>query len=253
MTNVKIANRIAEYREKVSLTQKELAKVIGVNESTIANYERGRTISEWIDRLNKLCIRLNCKLEDLVTYSEQEALQLLRYDLSQTRSSEITLDSFRLLIEDIEISQEFLSPYICFNSNKKFTRKLVFGEGYLVVYVIGWKPGQMTDIHHHAEALSAVRVVQGELTHWFPDGENGEICLEPGEKFKNSETIFVNRHQKHQLGNTSNEDLVTLTFRYGVPPEDNNWVDNFEELTESLKKYPLIPDSLKWETMIKPR
>ena len=60
--------RIAKLREKKHLTQLELANHVGVTETTIANWERGRSGVEWLDRLIRLCAALECSPEDLLSY-----------------------------------------------------------------------------------------------------------------------------------------------------------------------------------------
>lgn len=63
---MKLVSNIAELREHAGLTQRELALVVGVTETTIANWERGRSGLEWIERLIKLCDALDCELTDLI-------------------------------------------------------------------------------------------------------------------------------------------------------------------------------------------
>lgn len=60
--------RIANLREEKQLTQLELANQVGVTETTIANWERGRSGVEWLDRLIRLCAALECTPEDLLRY-----------------------------------------------------------------------------------------------------------------------------------------------------------------------------------------
>jgi transcriptional regulator with XRE-family HTH domain len=68
MRHQKLVSRIAELREKAGLTQQELSYLLEVTESTIANYERGRSGLECIERTAKLCKIFNCKPEDLIAY-----------------------------------------------------------------------------------------------------------------------------------------------------------------------------------------
>lgn len=63
--------KIASLREAKQLTQLELAQIVGVTETTIANWEKGRSGTEWMDRLIRLCAALECDLEDLLTYIPQ--------------------------------------------------------------------------------------------------------------------------------------------------------------------------------------
>jgi transcriptional regulator with XRE-family HTH domain len=63
-------SKIADLREKVGLTQRELANLVGVTETTIANWERGRSGLDWIERLIRLCDALDCELSDLIEREE---------------------------------------------------------------------------------------------------------------------------------------------------------------------------------------
>lgn len=65
-------SKIAELREQAGLTQRELALMVGVTETTIRNYEKGRSILEWIERIIRLCKALDCSPTDLITYIEAE-------------------------------------------------------------------------------------------------------------------------------------------------------------------------------------
>jgi putative transcriptional regulator len=66
-------SKIAELREKVGLTQRELALKVGVTETTIRNYEKGRSVLEWIERVIRLCEALDCEPEQLIDYLDIEA------------------------------------------------------------------------------------------------------------------------------------------------------------------------------------
>lgn len=65
-------SRIAELREAVGLTQRELADKVGVTDTTIRNYEKGRSVLEWIERVVRLCEALNCEPKDLIDYVDVE-------------------------------------------------------------------------------------------------------------------------------------------------------------------------------------
>ena len=65
-------SKIAQLRQKSGLTQRELAHIVGVTETTIRNYEKGRSILEWIERIIRLCKALDCQPEDLINYVEAE-------------------------------------------------------------------------------------------------------------------------------------------------------------------------------------
>lgn len=58
-------SKIAELREKVGLTQKELADSVGIDISTLRNWERNRSGTETFARIDRLCATLQCKPGDL--------------------------------------------------------------------------------------------------------------------------------------------------------------------------------------------
>lgn len=65
-----VRSRIAILRKEQQITQKELAKKLGVTETTIANWENDRKGLHSLDKLIRLCGVLQCNLEDLVTVLE---------------------------------------------------------------------------------------------------------------------------------------------------------------------------------------
>jgi transcriptional regulator with XRE-family HTH domain len=67
--------RIAFLREKAGLTQLELSRLVGVTESTIQNWESGRTGTEQIERIIRFCKALNCRVEDLIDYVDESSEQ----------------------------------------------------------------------------------------------------------------------------------------------------------------------------------
>lgn len=62
--------RIAILRERAGLTQLELSRLVGVTESTIQNWESGRTGTDHIERIIRFCKALDCQVEDLIEYVE---------------------------------------------------------------------------------------------------------------------------------------------------------------------------------------
>ena len=67
---MKLISKIGELRERQGLTQRQIALELGVTETTVANWERGRSGLDWIDRLNRLCKLLECDLDELIEYKE---------------------------------------------------------------------------------------------------------------------------------------------------------------------------------------
>lgn len=72
--NKKVKSRIAQLREKVGLTQLELSRIVGVTETTVQNWESGRSGVDQIERIIRFCKALNCQVDDLIEYIPQERL-----------------------------------------------------------------------------------------------------------------------------------------------------------------------------------
>ncbi len=68
MERLKPVSRIAALREEQGLTQLELAQLLDVTENTIANWEKGRSSSDWIIRVIKLCKIFQCTPDELIEY-----------------------------------------------------------------------------------------------------------------------------------------------------------------------------------------
>ncbi|WP_348535500.1 helix-turn-helix transcriptional regulator [Komarekiella delphini-convector] len=63
-------SRVAELRKRLDLTQRELADLVGVTETTVRNWENNRSGIEWFERIAKLCDALQCAPNDLFRYQK---------------------------------------------------------------------------------------------------------------------------------------------------------------------------------------
>jgi transcriptional regulator with XRE-family HTH domain len=67
--------RIADLRkERTSFTQEEFAQQLGKSVDTISNYERGKTGTELIQLIIKMCDLLKCRVDELIEYVEDDQL-----------------------------------------------------------------------------------------------------------------------------------------------------------------------------------
>lgn len=70
---MRFKNRIAEYRKKFNLTQKELAFTVGVSKNAISSFERYEYCpSAFTAKL--LCICFNCTFEELFYLEKVEVI-----------------------------------------------------------------------------------------------------------------------------------------------------------------------------------
>lgn len=164
----------------------------------------------------------------------QELSLILPYPTTQV-SAHLTKEKFSDLVSQVNLSPAFLERYTCFHTNH-FRRKLILQNRHLCVYVIGWEPGHESEIHHHGNSLDAIRVLQGKMNHrliapeqWeakdtavvegflSQEDQGDEVTLEEGQQ------VVIGQRYYHQIKNASGERLVTLHFRFGTFPEDDDW------------------------------
>jgi putative transcriptional regulator len=65
-------SKVGELRKKAELTQRQLADLVGVTESTIRNWENNRNGVEWLVRVAKLCDALDCTAQELIDFVSVE-------------------------------------------------------------------------------------------------------------------------------------------------------------------------------------
>ena len=66
---------IKHYRENLGLTQRQLADIVGIDVSTLRNWESGRTGLDLIYKVAKLCNALDCFPDDLVAIETDTPLE----------------------------------------------------------------------------------------------------------------------------------------------------------------------------------
>ncbi len=75
MKNKHLISNIASLRIKEGLTQLALSRKVGVTESTIANWEKGRSDLKWIENVVRLCDALKCQPKDLISDNPLEEIR----------------------------------------------------------------------------------------------------------------------------------------------------------------------------------
>jgi uncharacterized NAD(P)/FAD-binding protein YdhS/mannose-6-phosphate isomerase-like protein (cupin superfamily) len=135
--------------------------------------------------------------------------------------------------------------------NEKYSRNLVFKTDNLEVILMGWLPGQGTDLHTHGASDAVSMVVSGEMTciTHHQDGTKVRTVLKKGD------VELVPVGIAHEVRNNSTRNLVTLHI-YSPPLSEeelkvtlgyNNEVVS-ESLTLEQKNYEYlvgcVPDDL---------
>lgn len=85
VAEMKLKSNIAALRDEAGLTQLELSRLVGVTETTIANWEKGRSGLEWIERLIRLCKALNCAPEELLALAVSDSAETSDPSLADLR------------------------------------------------------------------------------------------------------------------------------------------------------------------------
>ena len=162
--------------------------------------------------------------------------------ISPTSPNSVLKEDFERLVNNINLSNSFVNKYVEYNGHH-FSRRLIIQSRLLAVYVISWNPGQACTVHHHGSSLDAIRVIQGEMTHWsfgpdvltpFESARKDDEKYDKkflkdqrckSQKVQQGELVIVDRGESHKIANNSEKRLVTLNIRFGAPPDDQdrNW------------------------------
>lgn len=73
-----MTKKLKELRQAAGLSQSQLAEKTGINVRTLQHYEQGSKVFDHarIDTILKVCLALNCKLEDVI--ENQEYINLIK-------------------------------------------------------------------------------------------------------------------------------------------------------------------------------
>ncbi len=123
----------------------------------------------------------------------------------------LQLSQLQAWVSQLELKDDLFRHHLCFRP-EQYQRRLLCRTPRFDMLILCWQPGQASTIHDHQDSLNVTRVYRGQLTsRCFAAAEatnrprlTQEVHLGPGD------LAVVDRHQIHQLANTSNENLVTL-------------------------------------------
>jgi cysteine dioxygenase len=137
-------------------------------------------------------------------------------EMGRAPVSELTHERFLGLVDRLRISDELLDHRTHFLDGD-YARNLVLRTPHFELLVLCWRPGQASTIHDHAGSLNAIRVRSGELTSRVfrpvPGAAPGAgpVALASEDDVRPGEALLgVDRGGIHQLGNTTDEPLVTV-------------------------------------------
>jgi cysteine dioxygenase len=137
-------------------------------------------------------------------------------EMGRAPVNELMHERFVELVDRLRLSDELLDDRTHF-LEADYARNLVVRTPHFELLVLCWRPGQASTIHDHAGSLNAIRVRSGELTSrvFRPaagmEPGAGPVELASEDRVRPGEALIgVDRGGIHQLGNTTDEPLVTV-------------------------------------------
>lgn len=125
-------------------------------------------------------------------------------------------------IEELRLTQEDLLEWADFNHSDvdSYGRKTINLGNQFELMVMSWVPGDFSMIHNHGDAAWGIVQVFGELTHRVYKLENSHLTKVKEEHLTNGQMIPVTHELIHQMGNTSNENVLSLHFYFNETPTE---------------------------------
>lgn len=174
-------------------------------------------------------------------------------EMMQVPSAQLQLSQLQDWVSRLELKDDLFERHIEFRPDA-YQRKLLCRTPRFDMLILCWQPGQASTIHDHQESLNVTRVYRGQLTsrcftaatpclhrssgkgsetwanaqmavnHQHPNAKVQNVALHPPALcqelyLEQRGLVVVDRHEIHQLANTSDENLVTLHI-YARPLHD---------------------------------
>lgn len=157
------------------------------------------------------------------------AIDDLILEMIRVPSQQLRLDQLQDWVSRLELKDDLFNQHISFRP-ESYQRKLLCRTPRFDMLILCWQPGQVSTIHDHQESLNVTRVYRGQLTsrcfaavssstQFAQFGQFGSTAsavpsaglrLQQETQLETGNLAVVDRHDIHQLANTSDENLVTL-------------------------------------------
>jgi predicted metal-dependent enzyme (double-stranded beta helix superfamily) len=229
----RLVNEYCDLAYKSELTSFDLKRMYEIY--SLAEYDE--ILNYWLSQIDQGVDPLFIAIRQ----KERISLEDFISALGVINSRNMTIEKFKCLVEKLFFNDALLDKYIHFKDSD-YCRQLIFQTAHCAIYVISWKPRQLTQPHLHTSSLSLIKVYRGILTHSIFDDikapyvhlkglEGKQLKYEKREEFQYEEDTWININAGdiHQLANMSSENLVTLHFRYFKQPscaeEDESFIE----------------------------
>ncbi len=121
------------------------------------------------------------------------------------------------IVKEANVTPKDLKHWSDFNhpQTDSYGRKLVHKAPNFEIMVMSWLPGDISAIHDHGFATWGAVQVFGENEHAIFKVEEGKITTLSRSNFKYGQIVGVEHNLVHQMGNMTNENILTLHI-YGL-------------------------------------
>lgn len=136
-------------------------------------------------------------------------------EMMRIPSSHLQPSQLENWVSRLDVNDDLIQHHICF-CDRGYTRNLVCRTPRFDMVILCWEPGQVSTIHDHAGSLNVTRIYSGTLTSRFFQVYDKTLTrrspcqVAREEQFGTDLLVCVDRHEIHQLANTSDGKVVTL-------------------------------------------
>lgn len=117
--------------------------------------------------------------------------------------------------DDLEDWSDYSHPV-----SDSYGRNTIYQGEHFELMVMSWVPGDFSMIHNHGDAAWGIVQVFGDLTHRVYKLEELHLSKVKEEVLASNQMIPVTHDLIHQMGNDSDEPILSLHFYYNETPTE---------------------------------
>lgn len=222
----------------------ELSTQATLSDTEVQRLTEISTLAEYDKELNNWLIKIDENL-DLISTCQKigkkpSSLENFILEVKSVSPQDMTTEKLLEIAQKVEISEQLLIQHIQFKDSGR-SCQIICSTSFGSIFVAAWKPGQSCQAHSHDNGLGVIYVFKGELTYYLcqevrnacPSLKNLKTPayrqIGGGKNIKAGEWVTVEQHQMHELANQSQENLVTLHFRFFTSSLEGKECDRLEE------------------------
>lgn len=146
----------------------------------------------------------------LETGLRERLAPLLSYLESLPAGQRAEIGRLRAALAGLELEYEDLEPLVRY-SDRGYTRVRLAGDERFEILLMGWKPGQQSPIHDHAQSTCGARILAGVATETrFGCTACGNLRAESTSTASAGEVFATQDSDIHLIANYEQQDLCTL-------------------------------------------